>query len=450
MGTLIMIGQVLLSLSILVVLHEWGHFYAARTFNTKVEKFYLFFNPGFSLFKKQIGETEYGIGWLPLGGYVKIAGMIDESFDTEQMEGPAQPWEFRAKPAWQRLIIMLGGVLVNFVLGFFIYAMIMWYYGESYLPAENAPHGIHVVDSIAYDIGLENGDKILKVGDVEFDKFESGILTREIVLNDARNVTLVRAGSQMVIKVPEDVVPKLSSYGRSELFVPRFTVSVDSVSAGGNADKAGLLKGDKFVSINGQESRYLDQFMNLQKSIAGQNVTLVVERTGALDTLQAQVDDESKFGFIMVDALASLKMEKIKYGFFEAFPMGIKKGLGFLGTQLKAFGQMGKGNIDVKESVGGPIAIATLFGDVWDWSRFWGLTAALSLILAFMNLLPIPALDGGHVMFLLWEMVTGRKPSDKFLEYATLAGFIILMALMVFIFGNDIRRVISGLIYGIF
>ena len=446
MGTLIMIGQVLLSLSILVVLHEWGHFYAARTFNTKVEKFYLFFNPGFSLFKKQIGETEYGIGWLPLGGYVKIAGMIDESFDTDQMEGPAQPWEFRSKPAWQRLIIMLGGVLVNFILGFFIYAMIMWCYGQSYLPAENVPAGIRVVDSLGYEIGLEDGDNIIKVGEVPFDKFDSRGLTKEIVLNDAREITINRSNTQMTVNVPEDIVPKLSSYGQGDLFVPRFEIIVDSVAAGGNAEKAGLLAGDRFVSIDGQESRFYYQFSELKSGLNNKEVSLVVQRNGALDTLNTQVDSEGMFGFIHT----APELAQIEYGFFESFPEGVKKGLGFLGTQIKAFGQMGRGKIDVKESVGGPIAIAGLFGSVWDWSRFWQLTAALSLILAFMNLLPIPALDGGHVMFLLWEMITGRKPSDKFLEYATLAGFIILMALMIFIFGNDIRRVISGIVYGLF
>jgi regulator of sigma E protease len=254
----------------------------------------------------------------------------------------------------------------------------------------------------------------------------------------------------MTIQVPEEVVPKLSSYGRSDLFLPRITVNVDSVAEGSNADKAGLLKGDKFISINGEESRFLDQFISIQKNVSGQLVSLVVERSNKLDTLKAQVDEEGNFGFFRSLGLDELKTEQIKYGFFESIPKGISRGLGFLGTQIKAFGQMGKGNIDVKESVGGPIAIATMFGDVWDWSRFWGLTAALSLILAFMNLLPIPALDGGHVMFLLWEMITGKKPSDKFLEYATLGGFIILMALMVFIFGNDIRRLLSGLIYGIF
>ena len=450
MGTLIMIGQVLLSLSILVVLHEWGHFYAARTFNTKVEKFYLFFNPGFSLFKKQIGETEYGIGWLPLGGYVKIAGMIDESFDTEQMEGPAQPWEFRAKPAWQRLIIMLGGVIVNFILGFFIYAIIMWYYGESYLPAENVPHGIHIVDSVAYEMNLENGDKIYKIGEVPFDKFDSRAVTREVVLNDVRTISLERNGEQMTVNVPDEVVPKLSSYGRSDLFIPRITVEVDSLEVGGNAEQGGMMVGDKIISVNGQPAQYWDQFQEIKKQIASSVVDLVVLRNDSYDSLQVATNDEGRMGFIARNTLADLKTEKIEYGFFESFPVGIKKGLGFLGTQLKAFGQMGKGNVDVKESVGGPIAIASLFGKEWDWSRFWGMTAMLSLILAFMNLLPIPALDGGHVMFLLWEIITGRKPSDKFLEYATLAGFVILMALMVFIFGNDIRRLISGMIYGLF
>lgn len=446
MGTLVMIGQVLLSLSILVVLHEWGHFYAARSFNTKVEKFYLFFNPGFSLFKKQIGETEYGIGWLPLGGYVKIAGMIDESFDKEQMEGPAQPWEFRSKPAYQRLLIMLGGVIVNFILGFFIYAMMLWGYGDKFFPAENITNGISVVDPVIEDMGFQNGDKILKVGDRVFDKFEPNILTSEIVLNNADKIQIERNGQTMTLSVHDTISNALSSYGKGLLFVPRTKSVVKEITKDSNAEKAGLQAGDVISSVNGSSTVFFDQYNKLMEGLKGQTVNMSIMRNGQAQSLAVETDQDGKIGFYMELFQDQYKSEKISYSLLQAIPAGIKKGVKFLATQMKAFGQMGKGKISAKDSVGGPIAIASMFGSVWDWEHFWGLTAALSLILAFMNLLPIPALDGGHVMFLLWEMITGKKPSDKFLEYATLTGFIILMALMVLIFGNDIRRIISGII----
>jgi len=441
-----MIGQVLLSLSILVVLHEWGHFYAARSFNTKVEKFYLFFNPGFSLFKKQIGETEYGIGWLPLGGYVKIAGMIDESFDKEQMEGPAQPWEFRSKPTWQRLIIMLGGVIVNFILGLFIYAMMMWYFGDKFYPAKNITEGISIVHPVMEDMGFQNGDQIISVGARAFDKFEPNILTTEIVLNNADEIKINRNNQPMVLPVHDTISNVLSSYGRGMLFMPRSKSIVKQVDKGGNAEKGGLKMGDIIVSVDSLNVKYFDQYVKVMENFKNQTVSVGVIRNGAPQTLTIDSNEKGRMGFVMEQFVDQFESEKVKYSLLQAIPAGIKKGYNFLSTQIKAFGQMGKGKISAKDSVGGPIAIANMFGSVWDWEHFWGLTAGLSLILAFMNLLPIPALDGGHVMFLLWEMITGKKPSDKFLEYATLAGFIILMGLMILIFGNDIRRLIQGII----
>ena len=367
-------------------------------------------------------------------------------FDKEQMEGPAQPWEFRSKPAWQRLIIMLGGVIVNFILGFFIFAMMLWGYGENYFPAENITEGIEITDSVANELGLQNGDEILKVGDRVFDKFEQGIVVSEIVLNNASTIDILRNNQPLTLKVKDEVVPKLSSYGRGALFIPRALSGVLEVNKGSNADKGGLKVKDKFLSINGMPAIYSDQFTSIMEGKKSEVINAVVDRNGRTMALDIRVDENGKLGFVREQYMHQYKAAKNKYSLFGSIPAGIKKGWKFLGSQIKAFSQMGKGKMNIKDSVGGPIAIANLFGKIWDWERFWGLTASLSLILAFMNLLPIPALDGGHVLFLLWEMITGKKPSDKFLEYATLAGFVILMALMVLIFGNDIRRLIVGMI----
>ncbi len=442
MGTLITVAQVLLSLSILVILHEWGHFYAARTFKTRVEKFYLFFNPGFSLFKKQIGETEYGIGWLPLGGYVKISGMIDESMDKEQMEGPPQPWEFRSKPAWQRLIIMLGGVVVNFILGFFIFAILLWHYGESFIPNENVQFGIHVTDSLGFEMGFQHGDKIKSIDGLSFDRFDSGRLVKEIAINDAQTVQIDRGGQSINLDIDEKFISELTKFGQGAIFGPRIPFKIGVLTEDGNALKAGLEKGDRVLSINGIPTAFYDEFLEAVKGLASTTASFEIERSGARQTVMVDFDKDEKIGVFPSGDFDFLKAEKIKYGFLEAFPAGFKKGISFLGVQIKAFGQMFKGKMKAKESVGGPIAIGTMFGPVWEWERFWNITAILSLILGFMNLLPIPALDGGHVVFLLWEIITGVKPSDKFMEYTTFAGFIILMTLMVLIFGIDIMRLL--------
>ena len=442
MGTLITVAQVLLSLSILVVLHEWGHFYAARTFKTRVEKFYLFFNPGFSLFKKQIGETEYGIGWLPLGGYVKIAGMIDESMDKEQMAQPEQPWEFRSKPAWQRLIIMLGGVTVNFILGFLIFALALWHYGESFVPNESAKYGIHVTDSVAFDMGFQHGDKIVSIEGKPFDKFSSGDLVKAIAINDAKSVRINRDGRELDLPIAEKFISELTKYGQGQLFGPRIPFKIGMLADDGNAIKSGLQLGDRVLSVNGIPTEFYDQFLSAVEGISNREMPFEIEREGNIETLYIKFNESGKIGVGPSTDFDWFQSEKIKYGFLESFPAGFKKGINFLGVQIKAFGQMFKGKMDPKESVGGPIAIGSMFGSEWDWERFWNITAILSLILGFMNLLPIPALDGGHVVFLLWEIVTGVKPSDKFMEYTTLAGFIILMTLMVLIFGIDIMRLL--------
>lgn len=451
MDTLITIGQLVLSLSILIVLHEFGHFLPARFFGTRVEKFYLFFDPYFSLFKKQIGETEYGIGWLPLGGYVKISGMIDESFDTEQMESEPQPWEFRSKPAWQRLIIMLGGVTVNFILGFLIYAMVLFAWGEEYLPAENAVAGI-AVDSLGREMGLMTGDKILKVGDVAFDRFNDRAILRGIAIDNARKITLERGGNEQVLTVDNEWADILTRHDnkRERLFSPRIPFVIGLAAKGGPAEEAGLKKEDLIVSVNGTPTNYYDQYSDAVKGIKNQEITLGVKSKDSESVRQVKVmlNDKGMMRVAPAPPEYFYDTKRIDYGFLESIPAGYNQGVNFLGDQFKAFGEMFKGNIKVTESLGGFASIGSMFGKQWIWERFWYMTASLSLILAFMNLLPIPALDGGHVMFLLYEVVSGRKPSDTFMERATMVGFVIVLGLVVLANGLDIWRGIKGLFGG--
>ena len=447
MDILIKVGQLVLSLSILIVLHEFGHFLPARLFGTRVEKFYLFFDPGFSLFKKQIGETEYGIGWLPLGGYVKISGMIDESFDSEQMAQEPQPYEFRSKPAWQRLIIMLGGVTVNFLLGFFIYAMVLFAYGEEYYPAENVTAGI-AVDSLGREIGLRDGDKILTVGDLPFERFNDRIVLREIAINNASEIAVVRNERPTTVAVDPKWVDLLTRYENksARLFTFRMPFVVGEVVADGPADKAGLRTEDRIVSFDGEPTPYFDQFVALVKDKGGQRVTLGVQKKDSETVRQVPVTLTEE-GTIRVKPAPPnyfYDTERQEYGFAASIPAGFDQGVQFLGDQAKAFGQMFAGKIKLTESLGGFASIGGMFGSTWNWERFWYMTASLSLILAFMNLLPIPALDGGHVMFLLYEVVSGRKPSDGFMEKATMVGFVIVLGLVLLANGLDVWRWISN------
>ena len=435
MGILIMVGQLVLSLSILIILHELGHFLPARFFNTRVEKFYLFFDPWFSLFKVKKGDTEYGIGWLPLGGYVKISGMIDESMDREQMKQPPQPWEFRSKPAWQRLVIMLGGVTVNFILGFLIYAMVLNIWGEEYLPAKNAVHGIYP-DSLGQVMGLEYGDQVLAVGDIPFEKMDDRQVFREIIINDVKTVKIKRNGQTQTLNVPEGFVGELSAKknkGKS-LFSPLFPFVVDSIPAKGESPsrEAGLLKNDRIISIDGISTPYYQESTKVAFERKGQKINLGLLR--GRDTLYKDLTptEKGRFGLFAKTPYALLGSERQEYGLAAALPAGVKKGVSFLTDQVKAFGQIFRGKIKASESLGGFGTFAKLFGEEWIWERFWSMTAAISLILAFMNLLPIPALDGGHVMFLLYEVVTGRKPSDKFMEYATIVGFVLVLSLVLY------------------
>lgn len=442
MGILIIVLQLILSLSILVILHEMGHFFPAKWFKTRVEKFYLFFDPWFSLWKTRKGETEYGIGWLPLGGYVKISGMIDESMDTEQMKQPAQPWEFRSKPAWQRLIIMLGGVTVNFILGFLIFGMIFWVWGEKYLPNGQVQYGIHV-DSLAYDMGLRNGDKLVSISGEPVERFSDRDLIRAIVIDNARQMVVNRDGQDVTIDIDPRFVSVLSSNKNkgAVLFEPRIPYLVGSIEKGYPAEKADLKPQDKIVSLNGDPTPYFDSFYDKIKQVGpNQTVTIGLERQGTPRQVTLVTNDEGKIGVYPTPPSELFTLETNRYSLVEALPKGVTAGIGFLSDQLKAFGQMFRGKIKASESLGGFGTIASLFPTEWHWESFWRVTAILSLILGFMNLLPIPALDGGHVLFLLYEVVSGRKPSDKFMEYATIAGFVLIIGLVLYANGLDLLR----------
>ena len=438
---LVMAGQLMLSLSILIVLHEMGHFFPARWFNTRVEKFYLFFNPWFSLFKIKRGETEYGIGWLPLGGYVKISGMIDESFDKEQMNQPPKPYEFRSKPAWQRLIIMLGGVTVNFILGFLLYGMVLWVWGEEYLPSENAKYGIFA-DSLGVELGFQDGDKVISVGEVPFDKFNDRIIIKEVAINNADRVDIVRDGREMSLKIDAKYVDILTRHENKNkrLFYPRIPFFVELIAKDSPAEKAGILKGDKIIAFDSIPTPFFNDFLTLATNNKSKDIVVTVERNGAEKKIPVTISKEGKIGVSPRSAGLILGTDTIEYSLFEAIPAGFVNGWIFLTDQIKAFGQIFSGKIKAKESLGGFGTIGSMFGNVWYWDHFWQMTAILSLILAFMNLLPIPALDGGYVMFLLFESITGIKPSDRVIEIANLIGFVLIISLVLYANGLDVFR----------
>lgn len=442
MGTVIMVGQLILSLSILIILHEMGHFFPARWFKTRVEKFYLFFDPWFSLLKFKKGETEYGIGWLPLGGYVKISGMIDESLDSEQMKGEPQPWEFRSKPAWQRLIIMLGGVTVNFILGFALFGFVLWNWGSEYLPSAQVKDGIHV-DTLGVALGLQHGDQILRVGNVAFTEFDERAVGREIVFNNAKTITVSRAGQTVELPVPDDYIRVLTNHDNKDkiMFSPRFPFKVMEVVKGLPASKAGVQPEDLFLTINGQPAKYYQEVRQEMKKNSGKELQIQVLRNGK-DTalLSVTPSPEGTIGVRMYGPESFFQTEKKHYTLTQAIPAGVSLGWSRLSYNVKALGQIFTGETKASDSLGGFGSIAKIYGSQWVWEHFWSVTAMLSLVLAFMNLLPIPALDGGHVMFLLYEVVSGRKPSDKFMEVATTVGFVMVLALLLYANGLDIFR----------
>jgi len=441
MTILIKILQFLLSLSILVIIHEFGHFLFAKLFKTRVEKFYLFFDPWFSLFKRKIGETEYGVGWIPLGGYVKISGMIDESMDKEQMKQPAQPHEFRSKTSGQRLLIMTGGVLFNFIFALLIYICVLYAWGESYLPTANVKYGI-VTDSVGYSIGLRNGDKILSVDNQKIEDFAE--ITSDIVLNNRKSIQVGRDGEVVNIDIPvEYIAQMLKGNGIIEVRRPFSPYVISGFQKKSPGKVAGLLAGDEVTGLDGNKFTWFDEFQKYLSENRTRPVMVNILRNGELADISVKPTSEGFLGIgssVTYDQMFELKT--IKYGLLESVPAGISKGFKTIKNYLKQFKVIFSKNTKAYESLGGFITIGSIFPGVWDWQSFWNLTALLSIILAVMNILPIPALDGGHVMFLLYEVVTGRKPSDKFLEYAQITGMVILFALLILANGNDIMRLI--------
>ncbi|MFM1932029.1 MAG: hypothetical protein RL226_1332 [Bacteroidota bacterium] len=437
MIALIKAAQLILSLSILVVLHELGHFIPAKWFKTRVEKFYLFFDWGFSLFKMKKGETEYGIGWLPLGGYVKISGMVDESMDTEALKQPAQPWEFRAKPAWQRLIIMLGGVTVNLILGFFIYAMVLFVWGKTYITPEGVTYGLHVDERIRH-FGFEEGDKILKLDGVAPESY--GQIRKLLLTNNVQEVTVERAGKTMNLQLPSDFGQALIDSNVRDPFAIRVPTVIDTVITGSPAEKAGLLKGDSLVAINQVKSIFFNDLADEIGKHKEEEITVSLYRGGQPLDVKLTTTAEGKIGFGPIspaDRTDFAQIHKdfsvgsaITNGFTEA-----KETLqGYVLSMRFLFSKSGA------KQIGSFISIGSVFDAGWDWEIFWRTTAWLSLVLAFMNLLPIPALDGGHVVFLLYEMIAGKPAPQKFLEKAQMVGLILLLSLMAYAIGNDIYR----------
>ena len=430
--------QLLLSLSILIVLHELGHFIPAKLFGTRVEKFYLFFDVKYSLFKKKIGETVYGIGWLPLGGYVKISGMIDESFDKEQMQKPPQPWEFRSKPAWQRLIIMLGGVTVNLLLGFFIYMMVLFVWGKETLPQENIPLGLEPT-ALIQEIGFEKGDKILDVDGKKLDYVLD--INKMLLLRPVEKIKVEKLdGSISEINIPENIGNDIFQSGQINSFIPLFSATIDSIVIDSPALYSGMQSGDKIVSINNEIIYDYVSFKNWLDNNSDDIIEVVVERGASNYTLSIDRNDDGTIGVIKTNG--GIETINVKLGLVDSIKQGFDYGYWTLYEYVAGFSFIftKKG----AQQLGGFGTIGNLFPAKWDWKGFWLSTALISIILAFMNVLPIPALDGGHVMFLIYEMVTGKRPSDKFMEVSTMIGFFLLIAIVLYANGNDLFRAFVG------
>ena len=439
MDILIKGAQLILSLSILVVLHELGHFIPARLFGTRVEKFYLFFDPWFSLWKRNWKGTEFGIGWIPFGGYVKISGMVDESMDKEQMAKPPEPWEFRSKPAWQRLIIMVGGVTVNLLLGMAIYIGILFTWGRDYMPLDEVKYGVHA-SPVREAQGVQDGDRILAVGGVTPKTLEE--VTRAILIDEARELTILRKGEQLKLTLSPAVHDSILASGEKVLFSPRVPFVVDTVMAGGPAAAAGMQKGDRILAVDNANAQYYTDLREALGERKGKEVSMKVQRDSARIELRMTVSDDGTVGIGNQPPSAFFTLEHESFGFFSAVPAGISYGLetlsGYVRSLKLLFSKSGAGQI------GGFGAIGGLFSPTWDWQVFWNMTAFLSIILAFMNILPIPALDGGHVVFLLYEMVTGRPPNQRVLEVAQMVGMVLLLGLILFANGNDLFKALTG------
>jgi regulator of sigma E protease len=444
MEFVIKISQFLLSLSLLIILHELGHFIPAKLFKTRVEKFYLFFDIKYSLFKKKVGETVYGIGWLPLGGYVKIAGMIDESMDKEQMAQPPKPWEFRSKPSWQRLIIMLGGVTVNFILAVIIYIFMAFTYGDIDISTKSIKDGYWITNPLLTELGAQTGDNVLAINDYSIENYAE--LRKYLI--EAKTITLERDGEEKVITLPEDYLGQLSTSKDRSFFELRYPFVVSRVADSSLNKSADLKKGDIIRYINNEEIKYFDQAQSMLASLKGQTVPVEILRDGDTNVIDLQVDENGKFGIYPGGSLSDIEtlgyydIVKKEYGFVESFGVGwtkFRQQMGSYWMQLKLIFSPSTG---AYKGVGGFKAIFDIFPDNWSWQSFWAITAFLSIMLGVLNLLPIPALDGGHVMFLLYEMASGRKPNDRFMEYAQMVGFFFLIALVLFANGNDIFKAI--------
>jgi regulator of sigma E protease len=446
MDIVIKLSQFLLSLSLLIILHELGHFIPAKLFKTRVEKFYLFFDVKYSLLKKKIGETEYGIGWLPLGGYVKISGMIDESMDKEQMALPPQPWEFRSKPAWQRLIIMLGGVTVNFILAFIIYIGMAFAYGDTYVANSDLKDGVYIENPAMIKAGFRTGDKIISIDGKKVENFDNDMNMNVIM---SKHVLIERNGQQQTINIPNDFVDQLSKHEKGLLVGIRMPFVVGKVAE--DSKNTALKPKDLIVSLNGQKVKYFDEAKVILEANKGKSIPAVVLRDLKETPITVNVSKDAKLGVVVggldiksLDKLGYYKISTKEYSFFESIPVGLTKGK----DQLVGYGKQLKMifNPETKayKQVGGFAAIFNIFPTSWSWETFWSITALLSIMLGVMNLLPIPALDGGHVMFLLYEIISGRKPSDKFLENAQMVGFVLLITLLLFANGNDIYKAIVG------
>ncbi|WP_421876034.1 RIP metalloprotease RseP [Marinoscillum sp.] len=436
MEGLIMTAQLLLGLSILVGLHELGHLLAAKAFGMRVEKYSIGFPP--KIWGKQIGETEYSIGAIPLGGFVKITGMIDESLDTKTLSAEPEPWEFRAKPAWQRLIVMLGGIIVNVITGVIIFILLVYARGENYISKEELnKHGIVAYD-LAQQLGLRTGDKMINISGKDFEKY-SDLRSPDVLLSTNGYYTVERNGELIKIPIPNDLIDKFSDKN-VEFFDFRYPFVIGKVTEGSNAEKGGLKDGDRIMAVNGNEISYFDQFSSMLDTLAGATVDALVLREGDQVNLNLKVAEDGTLGF-----RAALDQERLNYShrdftLGEAMVDGTAQAFNVVFYNIKAFGKMFSGDVSPSKSLSGPIGIAQFFGGQWDWANFWRITGLLSMVLAFMNLLPIPALDGGHVMFLTWEIVTGRKPSDKFLENAQKVGMVLLLGLMTYAIFNDVYK----------
>ena len=439
MEIFIKVVQFFMSLSLLVAIHEFGHFIMARIFKIRVEKFYIFFDPWFSLFKWKRGETEYGVGWLPLGGYVKIAGMIDESMDLEQMKAPVQPWEFRAKPAWQRFMVMIAGVVMNVLLAMMIYTGIRYAYGESYMANEDAKWG-YVFNETAEQMGFRDGDKFVSVDGVAVDDVNE-VRSKLLLTKEDRAVVVERDGEQVAFTIPfEQLLDMRRNRNYEDLYKLRLPFFIDSLASASAID-AGLQVGDQVVALNGTESIGASQVTELLQQHKGDTVTLTVLRGGVENDLLVPINDEGKIG-VMFNANVFQPRTRT-FTFFEAIPAGVSLAFDTLADYWEQLKLIVQPKTKMYEELGGFIAIGNIFPSEWDWSRFWTMTAFLSIILAVMNILPIPGLDGGHALFTLWEMVTGRKPSEKFLEIMQYVGFAILFVLLIYANGNDIYRLFT-------